>query len=76
MVSETPRLASLRSDYAFGVILVVAPAVAFSSTGVFAKGVEAAAWAVIFWRAVFASLATTAWAASRRSLRREFFEMG
>ncbi|MEM9342064.1 MAG: DMT family transporter [Pseudomonadota bacterium] len=55
-------------------LLLIASAVAFSSTGIFTKGVQAAAWAVIFWRAAFATLATTAWAASR--LRREFIEMG
>ncbi|MEO0390452.1 MAG: DMT family transporter [Pseudomonadota bacterium] len=65
-----------RSDYAVGVILLVASAVAFSSTGIFTKGVEAAAWAVIFWRGVFASVSTTAYAASRGALRKEFIEMG
>ncbi len=68
--------ATARSDYAFGVGLLVASAVAFSSTGIFTKGVEATAWAVIFWRAVFASFSTTAYAASRGALRREFLGMG
>ena len=67
---------SPRSDYAVGVLLLIASAVAFSSTGIFAKGVEAAAWAVIFWRAVFAALSTTAYAAYRGTLRKEFLEMG
>lgn len=65
-----------RSDYAVGVLMLIASAVAFSSTGIFAKGVEAAAWAVIFWRAVFASISTTAYAASRGTLKQEFLEMG
>ncbi len=65
-----------RSDYAVGAILLIASAVAFSSTGIFTKGVAAAAWAVIFWRGVFAAAATTAYAASRGALRKEFLEMG
>lgn len=65
-----------RSDYVAGVILLIASAVAFSSTGIFTKGVEAAAWAVIFWRGVFASVSTTAYAASRGILRQEFLGMG
>lgn len=66
----------MRSEYAIGVILLVASAVTYSTAGVFTKGVEAGAWTVIFWRGVFAALSTTAWAASRCSLRREFFGMG
>lgn len=65
-----------RSEYAVGVILLVVSAVAFSSTGIFTKGVEAAAWAVIFWRGVFASISSTAYAVSRGMLRQEFLEMG
>ncbi|MEM6466262.1 MAG: DMT family transporter [Pseudomonadota bacterium] len=64
------------SGYAAGVVLLLVSAVAFSSTGVFAKGVEAGAWAVIFWRGAFAAATTTMWAASRGGLRREFFSMG
>lgn len=71
--SSAPRL---RTDYALGVGLLVASAVTFSTAGLFTKGVEAGAWAVIFWRGVFAVLATTAWAAARSSLRREFLGIG
>lgn len=70
------KSAAKRSDYAAGVGLLVASAVAFSSTGIFTKGVEATAWAVIFWRAVFASVSTTAYAAARGTLRQEFLGMG
>lgn len=66
----------VRSAHAVGVTLLIASAVAFSSTGIFTKGVEAAAWAVIFWRGVFASVSTTAYAASRGTLREEFLGMG
>ena len=69
-------LSRQRSDYAFGVLLLLTSAVTFSSAGVFTKGVEAAAWAVIFWRALFASVATTAYVAWRGNLRAEFADMG
>ncbi|WP_120499838.1 DMT family transporter [Roseovarius sp. EL26] len=64
-----------RSAHAVGVLFLVASAIAFSSTGIFTKGVEAAAWAVIFWRGVFASISTTAYAASRGKLKEEFLGM-
>ncbi len=66
----------IRSEYAIGVALLIASAVTFSTTGIFAKGVEAAAWAVIFWRGVFAATVTTMWAAKRGVLGREFLGMG
>lgn len=66
----------LTTQYAMGIMLLFVSAVAFSSTGTFAKGVEAGAWAVIFWRGVFAAASTTFWAASRGGLRCEFFTMG
>ncbi len=66
----------LRSGYVIGVALLVTSAVTYSAAGLFTKGVEAGAWSVIFWRGIFAALSTTAWAAARRSLRREFFGMG
>ena len=68
--------AASKSPYAVGVALLLVSAVAFSSTGVFAKGVEAGTWAVIFWRGFFAATSTTLWAASRGGVHREFFGMG
>lgn len=76
MSSETQRPTSRRADRAVGVVLLIVSAAAFSATGVFAKGVEAGAWAVIFWRGVSATIATMAWTASRGRLRKEFVEMG
>ncbi|MEM9765350.1 MAG: DMT family transporter [Pseudomonadota bacterium] len=76
MTTNDGGVGRLRSEYAIGMILLVASAVTYSTAGVFTKGVEAGAWTVIFWRGVFAALATAAWAASRCSLRQEFFEMG
>ncbi|MEM8577051.1 MAG: EamA family transporter [Pseudomonadota bacterium] len=62
--------------YRTGVVLLIVSAVAYSAAGIFTKGVEAAAWAVIFWRGVFAALATTAYAARSGGLRAEFLGMG
>lgn len=64
-----------RSEYAIGVVFLVASAIAFSSTGIITKGVEAGAWTVIFWRGLFASVVTTIWVASRGTLRAEFLGM-
>lgn len=69
-------LVNQRSSYAVGVFLLVVSAIAFSSTGVFAKGVEAAAWSVIFWRGAFAAASTTLWLVSRGRVRSEFHGMG
>jgi drug/metabolite transporter (DMT)-like permease len=41
-----------------GVILVVVSAIVFSSAGVFAKGVSADAWTIIFWRGIAAATFT------------------
>ena len=66
----------MRSDYMVGVLLLVASAVTFSSAGLFTKGVVASAWAVIFWRGLFAAILTTAWVGQHRALRQEFLAMG
>jgi len=41
-----------------GVILPLVSALIFSTAGPFTKGVEAGAWAVVFWRGVFTALFT------------------
>lgn len=65
-----------RSDYTIGAALVVVSAVTFSTAGLFTKGVEAGAWAVIFWRGLFAAAFTTAWVAARGSFRENFLRLG
>lgn len=65
-----------RSDYTVGVLLLVAAAVTYSTAGIFTKGVVAGAWAVIFWRGLFAAAFTTVWTISRGSFRYNFFSMG
>lgn len=59
-----------------GVVFVVVSAVVFSFAGIFTKGVTAAAWDVIFWRGVAASLFTFGYLAMRGALRREVQQFG
>lgn len=54
-----------------GIILVVVSAVVFSTAGIFTKSVETAAWGVIFWRGISASLLTLSYLAARGWLWRE-----
>lgn len=65
-----------RSPRAIGIALVVVSALVFSTAGLFTKGVEAAAWDVIFWRGLFAALFTTAYILWRGSFRADFIDMG
>ena len=65
-----------RSAYSIGIMLLVASAVTYSTAGIFTKGVVAGAWAVIFWRALFAAAFTTGWTISQGTFRRNFFGMG
>lgn len=65
-----------RSAYSIGVLLLLAAAVTYSTAGLFTKAVEAGAWAVIFWRGLFAAGFTIAWTISRRSVRSDFLKMG
>ncbi|MBZ0260163.1 MAG: DMT family transporter [Hyphomicrobiales bacterium] len=64
------------STRAAGIGLVVVSALVFSTAGLFTKGVEAAAWDVIFWRGLFAALFTTAYILRRGSFRADFIDMG
>jgi len=72
----TTMTLNTRSEYSIGVILLVAAAITYSTAGIFTKGVEAGAWAVIFWRGLFAAGFTTGWTISRGNFRYNFFKMG
>lgn len=72
----TTMTLNTRSEYSIGVMLLVAAAITYSTAGIFTKGVEAGAWAVIFWRGLFAAGFTTGWTVSRGSFRYNFFKMG
>ncbi|MEM6588146.1 MAG: DMT family transporter [Pseudomonadota bacterium] len=65
-----------RSDYSVGVLLLLVSALTFSSAGLFTKGVVAGAWAVIFWRGLFAGIFTTLWTLQQGTFRQNFFSMG
>lgn len=65
-----------RSEYSIGVMLLVAAAITYSTAGIFTKGVLAGAWAVIFWRGLFAAAFTTGWTISRGSFSHNFFNIG
>ncbi len=67
---------SLRSDYALGVVLVFAAAVAYSTAGLFTKGVTAGAWEVIFWRGIFAVGFSVAWTVHKGTFRQNVLEFG
>lgn len=64
------------SPHLIGIVLVVVSAVVFSTVGLFAKGVSAEAWAVIFWRGFFAVIFTTGYIAWRGTLNQDFLQMG
>lgn len=64
------------SDYSIGVILIVTSAVAFSTAGLFTKGVTAGVWAVIFWRGIFAVGFSVAWTAHKGTFRENFHGFG
>ena len=65
-----------RSEYSIGIMLLVASAVTYSTAGIFTKGVVSGAWAVIFWRGLFAAAFTTGWIISQGTFRRNFIGMG
>ena len=65
-----------RSEYTIGIILLVAAAVTFSTAGIFTKGVVAGAWAVIFWRGIFAAAFTTGWIINQGTFRFNFHGLG
>ena len=61
-----------RSEYTIGIMLLVAAAVTCSTAGIFTKGVVAGAWAVIFWRGLFAAALTTGWTLGQGTFRYNF----
>ena len=65
-----------QTSRAAGLVLVVMSALFFSSAGIFTKGVEAAAWEVIFWRGLSAVFFTTLYIMWRGTFRFDYFQMG
>lgn len=66
----------MNSPRLIGIALVLISATIFSSAGLFVKGVEAAAWSIIFWRGLFAALFTVIYVGWRGEVRSEFVTMG
>ncbi len=67
---------STRLKHRAGVILVLISAMVFSSAGIFTKGVEADAWAVIFWRGLAATIFTLGYLIVLGQLKREITSFG
>ncbi|MFT3691135.1 hypothetical protein [Paenirhodobacter sp.] len=59
-----------------GLAIMLASAVTFSTAGLFAKGVTADAWSVIFWRGLFAALFTVLYVLWQGKVGEEFRDMG
>lgn len=59
-----------------GIALMLASALLFSTAGLFAKGVAATAWQVIFWRALFSAILTFAMIMARGRWHGEVTRMG
>lgn len=76
MVLVAKRDPAMDTRHATGVILILISATVFSTAGLFVKGVESDAWAILFWRGLSAALFTTLYIAWRGSLQREFAGMG
>lgn len=70
------RDATMHATHLTGVILVLVSATVFSSAGLFVKGVESDAWAILFWRGLSAAIFTTLYVVWRGGLQREFSRMG
>lgn len=66
----------MKSTHTRGVVLVCISAIAFSTAGLFTKGVSADAWVVIFWRGVSAALFTLGYAVLRGDFRSEMRRFG
>lgn len=65
-----------QSQKTFGVLLVTFSALAFSTAGLFVKGVEAGSWEIIFWRGIFAGGFSMCFVVMRGAFTRECRNMG
>jgi len=68
-------LDSVLNPVQIGILLLVLSAVIWSSAGLFAKGVAATAWDIIFWRSLFAGLLTSGFVVCRSRFVEEFVAM-
>ena len=66
----------IKSKYYIGIFLLIVSAIAYSTSGLFTKGVGAGSWDIIFWRGFFAAAFITVWTMRRGALRQNLFGMG
>ncbi len=66
----------MKTEYTFGVLLVIVSAVIFSTAGLFSKGVAATSWEIIFWRGVFSTVFIVGWTLYNGVFADNFFRMG
>jgi drug/metabolite transporter (DMT)-like permease len=64
------------SSHTKGLALVAVSALLFSTPGLFTRGVSASGWDVIFWRAIFGILFTSAYLAWRGTLQSQMRGLG
>ena len=69
-------IANAAAQRSIGVVLILTSATVFSTAGLFTKGVTADAWAVIFWRGLFAVGFAAIWIAWRGNPGGEWQRMG
>lgn len=66
----------MNSNHVSGVALICVSALVFSTAGIFTKGVEADAWAIIFWRGLSAAGFTVLYTFWRGTFRNEVRQFG
>lgn len=66
----------MKNQYHLGILLVILSAVVFSTVGIFTKGVQTAAWGVIFWRGISAAAFTFTYTIAAGTFRHELARFG
>ena len=66
------------SPYSTGIVLVSISAVVWSTVGLFAKGIDADVWVILFWRGLFSIsvLGMYVWSKSKRGIIQEVKNLG
>jgi drug/metabolite transporter (DMT)-like permease len=78
MIKNSPGPKLGVSSHQLGTILVVLSAIVWSTVGLFAKGIDADVWVILFWRGVFSiiALGTYVWIKSEHGIRQELANLG
>ncbi len=74
---KIPKMKKL-SSYSTGIALVSISAVVWSTVGLFAKGIQADVWVILFWRGLFSIsvLGLYVWSKSKQGIIPEFKNLG